>query len=53
MRRQRKRRICFYEAAVNPALAHSGISARGGRDGASAGRVLLPVPSLVPGEVPG
>lgn len=30
MRRQRKRRICFHKAAVNPSLAHSGISAQGG-----------------------
>lgn len=36
MRRQRKRRICFHKAAVNPSLAHSGISVQGGGESTSA-----------------
>lgn len=47
----RKRRICFHEAAVNPSLVHSGISAWGGGVSTSAGRVLLSIPLLFPGEV--
>lgn len=47
----RKRRICFHEAAVNPSLVHSGISAWGGGESTSAGRVLLSIPLLFPGEV--